>query len=219
MPLLLHKETGNGEFGIWEISEETDQLYLLARLCGQDELTYSGISALHRKKEWLATRALLNELMGEPAQINYYSDGRPYLENSHTNISISHTKGFVSIMLHPSHLPGIDIELISREVGKVSGRFLSSEEISFCLEKTGNSNLYYLIHWCAKEAIFKMLPFSNIEFAEDISIIIADISMDNGTIEGVFNGKSGQVPIPLNYLLFNGIIVVWGSIDNINLTG
>jgi hypothetical protein len=62
MPLLLHKAIENGVIGLWKISEEVDELYRLSRLSDPDKLTYAGISSLHRKKEWLATRALLNNL-------------------------------------------------------------------------------------------------------------------------------------------------------------
>lgn len=110
MPLILHKNRDNSEIGLWKISEELEELEHLADLTLPDWITYSGISALHRKKEWLATRALLNELTGERNLIKYHQDGRPYLDHSKYLISISHTTGFAAIMLHESFLPGIDIE-------------------------------------------------------------------------------------------------------------
>ena len=218
MPLVLHQNIENGEFGLWKISEEIEELLQLARLSHLDRLTYSGISAPHRQKEWLATRALLNALLNEPSSIKYHNDGRPFLTNSQFNLSISHTKGFVAILLHRHYNPGIDIELISRQVGKVATRFLSSDELGTCMEPTGLSNRRLLLHWCAKEAIFKMVPFTDIEFSTDIQILLYDVSMATGSFDGFFNTRSSQVHIPLKYMVYDEVVVVWGSIDELKLT-
>jgi 4'-phosphopantetheinyl transferase len=218
MPLILHKAIENGVIGLWKISEEVDELYQLSRLSDPDQLTYAGISSLHRKKEWLATRALLNNLTGEPVRISYHEDGRPYPEKGEFKISISHTSGFVTILLHQKSIPGIDIELTNRQVGKVASRFLSSEELDACRESSEYSNRQLLLHWCAKEAVFKMVPFSNIEFSTDIRIKLNDVSHDSGSFHGIFNTKDDQVLIPLNYLINNGVVIVWGSVDQIKFS-
>lgn len=210
MPLLFHKDIENGEIGLWEISEAPEELEQLAGLSPADSMTYSCISALHRKKEWLATRALLNELTGETMLIKYQNDGKPYFENSKYQISISHTTGFVAIMLHQFNLPGIDIELASRQVSRVASRFLSPEEFDICHEVPEFSNRKLLLHWCAKEAIFKMIPFSDIEFSTDIQIKLNDSIQDSGSLQGLFIGKSEQIPIALEYLEKAGVIMVWG---------
>jgi len=213
MPLILHENIENGEIGLWKISEEIETLLLLAKLAYQDTITYSGISAPHRKKEWLATRALLNELTSEPHLIKYHKDGRPYLDNCLINISISHSTGYIAILLHVTAIPGIDIELITRKVGRVASRFLSPDELTACSEKTELSNLRILMHWCAKEAIFKMVPLSNIEFSTDIQIQINDCIEDCGSFEGTFNDKTGPIPITLYHNLVGEVLIVWGWVD------
>ncbi len=213
MPLILRENIDNGEFGLWKVSEEIEDLLLLANLSGSDVIAYSGISAQHRKKEWLATRALLRELFREPHLIKYHIDGRPYLENCKVNISISHSTGYIAILLHHISIPGIDIELISRKVGKVGSRFLSPDELFICNEKPEFSNRRMLLHWCAKEAIYKMVPFSNIEFATDIRILIGNFTEDSGLFQGIFNDKSGPIPITLYYKIVNEVLIVWGCVD------
>jgi len=210
MPLILHKNRDNSEIGLWKISEELEELEHLADLTLPDWITYSGISALHRKKEWLATRALLNELTGERNLIKYHQDGRPYLDHSKYLISISHTTGFAAIMLHESFLPGIDIENATRPISRVASRFLSPDEFDVCHEASGFSNHKLLLHWCAKEAIFKMVPFSDIEFSTDIQIKLGEPIRDSGSFQGLYNGKSEQVPVALEYLEKEGVIMVWG---------
>lgn len=213
MPLLLRLHIENGEIGLWKVSEEIDELHLLANLSVSDLITYSGITAQHRKKEWLATRALLNELISEHHLIKYHNDGRPYLENSPINISISHSSGYIAIILHTSSIPGIDIELVTRKVGRVASRFLSPDELNTCNDDTELSNHRKLMYWCAKEAIFKMIPLSNIEFSTDIQVIINDSEEDSGAFEGIFNDKSEPIPIILNYKLLSEVLIVWGSVE------
>jgi len=213
MPLILHENIENGVIGLWKVSEDTETLLVMAKLSHPDATTYSGISAQHRKKEWLATRALLNELLGEPHLINYHSDGRPYLENLTDNISITHSTGYVAIQLHSAAVPGIDIELINRHVGKVASRFLSADELAACTVNTERSNRKVLLHWCAKEAIFKMVPLNDIEFSTHIQILLGNSDNDTGTIAGIFNDKAGPVPITLKYKIVNEVLLVWGSVD------
>ena len=217
MPLILHKDIKNGKIGLWKITEELRELELLTMLSGPDLVTYSGISALHRKKEWLATRALLNDLTAERTRIKYDNDGCPAPENGKFNISISHTTGFVAVMLHDVFHPGIDIELTSRHIGRVARRFLSPEEFEVCSDQTGLSNEKLLLHWCAKEAIFKMVPFNNIEFSTDILISLNENVQNSGSFTGVFKNHSDQISIPLEHLEEHGVVMVWGAIDEIKL--
>jgi len=213
MPLILRENIENGEIGLWKVSEEIETLLVLANLTAPDTITYSGITAIHRKKEWLATRALLNELIPEQHLIKYHIDGRPCLENSTTSISISHSTGYIAIILHSDAMPGIDIELITRKVGKVGSRFLSPDELAVCNEEAALSNYRMLLHWCAKEAIYKMVPFSDIEFATDFRIVLGNSAEDTGTFQGFFNYKSGPIPITLFYKIVGEVLMVWGFVD------
>jgi 4'-phosphopantetheinyl transferase EntD len=213
MPLILRENIENGVIGLWKVSEEIEVLLKLAQLSVPDTITYAGITAPHRQKEWLATRALLNELIEKPQLIKYHIDGRPYLADHQTNISISHSIGYIAILLHTTSFPGIDIELITRKVGKVASRFLSPDELAVCNNDAELANRHMLLHWCAKEAIFKMVPLSNIEFSTDIAISLNDSTKDTGSFQGVFNDKSGSIPIMLNYKILNEVLIVWGWID------
>ena len=216
MPLILVKEIENGKIGLWKITEEVSDLENSANLSDEDKLTCSGITALHRKKEWLATRVLLNQLTGSQTRIKYFSDGRPYPVNEKYNLSISHTTGFVGVIIHSVLIPGIDLELISRPVGRVALRFLSSEEYDACTEVNELSNHKLLLHWCAKEAIFKIVPFSDIEFSTDILISLNKTNPNARLFHGIFKNHSDQISIPLEYLEIEGVLVVWACTSKQN---
>jgi 4'-phosphopantetheinyl transferase EntD len=217
MPLLFQKEIEEGLIGLWSISEELDELLLMAGLSEQDKKNFSEISALHRKKEWLATRVLLAKMVRQPDTIKYHNDGRPFLGSGLFNISISHTTGCVAVLLHRYLSPGVDIELISRQAARVASRFLSPEEYDACYEKSEYSNIRLLLYWCAKEAVFKMVPYSNIEFSTDIRIMMNDLPNDQGSLQGIFNDQPEPVPIQLHYMIRDGVVLVWGVLNELKL--
>ena len=126
------------------------------------------ITSEHRKKEWLSVRILLKEILGEEKTISYTSSGKPYLSDNSYQISISHTKGYVAVILHPQLSVGIDIEYISPRVQKIRSRFMSDEE-ELHLDKT-LEEVHLLLHWSAKESLFKILGEENVDFKTELHI-------------------------------------------------
>jgi phosphopantetheinyl transferase len=212
MAICYYKEIGEGKLALWEITEETNELLDLVNLQGKELEEYKLIKNPRRQHEWLASRILAGEMLCCKVFIRYNPDGRPYLENHTQNISISHTGKYVAILIHPKYLPGIDIEEQNRPVEKVAKRFLSREEFESCINYP-LSNKAMLLYWCAKEAIFKMVPLSNIDFATQISISLNEIDENGGSISGSFLGKDLRIPIGLSYLFVGPVIMVWGWLN------
>mgnify|MGYP000016543064 CR=1 FL=1 len=81
-----------------------------------------GVSPQHTARlEWLAVRVLLYTLSGEEKEIAYHPSGKPYLADASASLSISHTKGYVAVVLGlPGREVGIDIEQYG-ESGKEGG--------------------------------------------------------------------------------------------------
>ena len=100
------------ELIIWAVREICEPVDDLLNLLQKKELYLpylSQITSESRKKEWLTVRVLLKEMLGEEKEILYTSTGRPYLSDNSYQISISHTKSFVAVALHPEMKIGIDI--------------------------------------------------------------------------------------------------------------
>jgi len=123
----------------------------------------------NRKREWLAIRVLLKELLGEEKEILYNSLGKPYLSDNSFHISISHTKGYAALILNKEKEVAIDIEKISAKVEKVRKRFVSEEEEK-ALSPSGEL-VHLLLYWSAKESLFKMLGVENVSFKSDLHIL------------------------------------------------
>ena len=153
MPLLM-KHAGPS-WGIWKIEESSGALFSLLRN-GEEYLPQlESIRTEPRRREWLASRVLLQELAGGPVRIAYRPNGAPYLPDSSLHVSISHTKGYAAVLLQDCPAAGIDIEYRSARVLKIRRRFMNPEEEAG-IDK-GHETEHLLLHWCAKETLFKMV--------------------------------------------------------------
>ena len=123
---------------------------------------------MHRQREWLTIRVLLKKTLKEEKQISYTATGKPYFADSSYHISISHTKGYVAVAVDENYPVAIDIEQISSRVEKVRSRFMNETE-----EQHLSKNLpliHSLLHWSAKEAMFKYMDDNDIDFKLQLHI-------------------------------------------------
>ncbi|MDR2804339.1 MAG: 4'-phosphopantetheinyl transferase superfamily protein [Dysgonamonadaceae bacterium] len=121
-----------------------------------------------RQSEWLTIRVLLKNTLGEEKLILYTDSGKPYLADSSYFVSISHTKGYAAVALDEKHPVAIDIEHISPRVERIRSRFMNETE-----EKNLSNRhplIHLLLHWSAKETLFKYLNENDIEFQSQLHI-------------------------------------------------
>jgi len=192
---------------VWEIVESEEELLALSSVPSDELEELSLIKSGERRREKLAVRALLNELFGEKVYLGHHDNGRPFLQNSLIEISISHTKRFVAIITHKEESVGIDIESLKRDFSAVEKKALSPAEIEALSEK--NRNLHLAIYWSAKEAVYKRMSLSDVDFATQI--IIKHFSpKESGNIEAVFIKSDGEeMEFDLDYMTFEDHVMVW----------
>ncbi len=116
--------------------------------------------------EWLTSRVLLYELLGEEKIIDNRPDGRPFLIDGSYKISISHTKDYAAVLLHKQHSVGIDVETISGRVSKLADKFISENEYIDRSQQV----IHQLLHWSAKETMFKIMEENEIDFKQHLHI-------------------------------------------------
>lgn len=205
--------TGGGQLGYWEITETTDQL--LSLLAPKDEELNSFLQLRNelRKREWLAARLLLRQMTDNMSKISYDPTGKPLLVNSAGHISISHSSNRVVIYLHPELQPGIDIELITRNVERPARKFLSSKELEDSTIGGQLSNKDLMLRWCAKEAVFKMVPYTDIDFASQIECHAPLLKTETGKLTATFSAAGVILNIPLDFRCIGEMLMVWGHIE------
>ena len=209
MPLYLKKELDDKtRIGVWQVSETEEELTALGSVPKDEleEISFFRSESLRRQK--LAVRALLNEMFEDKVYLSHHDNGKPYIENSVTNISISHTEKYVAVILNDNEDVGIDIESLSRDFSPVEKKALSEDEIDD-LEDDEKRNGQLAIYWCAKEAIYKMLGQYDVNFAEQIEVEKFRPRKD-GELVATFEDEDGEEEeFDLEYLVFDGHVMVW----------
>lgn len=208
MALFLKKELDNGAtIAVWKITETEDELLKLSSTPTDEMEEISYISNANMRKQRLAVRALLNELFDEKVYLSHHDNGKPYIENNATNISITHTTDYVAVITDPDEEVGIDIESLSRDFSVVEKKALTEDEIDDLDEDKKNEQL--AIYWCAKEAIFKRVSAYRVDFAEQIEVERFR-PRGEGELEATFIHKDGyEEEFELEYLTFDRHVLVW----------
>ena len=196
------------EISVWKITETEDELMKLSSVPTDEMEEISLIRNSNVRKQKLAVRALLNEVFEDKVYLSHHDNGKPFLENCITNISITHTDKYVAIITHQEEDLGIDMECIDRDFTAVKEKALSEEEREE-LEDDDRVQEQLAIYWCAKEAIFKRMSQNKVDFSEQILVSHFN-PKDEGELEATFIHKDGyEEEFELGYTTFDRHVLVW----------
>lgn len=200
-------DPGRSRLGIWHITESEEELRALSSIPSDELEEISYIKSESLRKQKLAVRALLDKMFEEKVYLSHHDNGKPYIENNATNISITHTEKYVAVLLNDNQEVGVDCESLDRDFSAVEKKALSEDEIEDLDDDKRNEQL--AIYWCAKEAIFKLESQRNLDFAEQIEI--EDFRLKGeGELDATFTDKDGyEEEVELNYMTFDRHVVVW----------
>lgn len=209
MALYLKKKLENkAEIAVWKITETEAELRELSSTPSDEMEEISFIKSESLRKQRLAVRALLNELFEDKVYLSHHDNGKPFLENCVTNISITHTDKYVAVILHDTEDVGIDIESLDRDFRAVELKALSEDEKDD-LDDDDKRNEQLAIYWCAKEAIFKRVSMYNVDFAEQIEVDRFH-PRGEGELDATFIRKDGsEEEFELEYITFDRHVLVW----------
>ena len=130
--MLIRKEFLDKDslLGIWKITETRDELFSMLSLKNQEKAQQylSNIKSNKRALEWLSSRLLLQLLTNDDKTIEYTDQAQPILTDRSFQISISHSKDYVVVLLHKNKKVGVDIENFSDRILKIEKRFISDHE-------------------------------------------------------------------------------------------
>lgn len=208
MPLFQQYQSNTYQWGIWKLEEEFDELFSRLPAEGRDEYL-QGIDKFtsdSRRREWLAIRVLLFELLGEMKNISYMSSGKPYLADHSAYLSISHTKGYMSVIVSKNHKVGIDIEQRRDRVLKVAHKYVREDERTFFLPEDEITSL--LLIWSAKEVMFKCLEESEIDFREHLYVQLPANSLESYMFCSEFRTSTKQ-NFQIHFLIHPDFVMTW----------
>ncbi len=154
--------------GLWQMDEGVEQLFSqYPHLQAYRSLVEEKYKNDGRKLEFLAIRALMYEmlkvngaskgLLSHAGDITHNEAGKPLFRGYH--ISVTHTKGYAALILSKTSEVAVDIEYFSNRVERIASKFLRKDEKAEGLDSL-------LVHWCAKETVFKLFSEENLNFEE-----------------------------------------------------
>lgn len=155
--------------GVWKVEETIGRLKRMLPRSLVYEPDLLEVKSDKRKLEKLAVRALLKELVGEEKEIAYLPSGKPYLVDESACVSFSHTQGYVAVALHPALEVGIDIEQYGTRVQRLAARFVREDEMPSV--RAGDEIYALLLHWSAKETMFKLMEQADVDFLDHLHIL------------------------------------------------
>jgi 4'-phosphopantetheinyl transferase len=192
--------------GVWKIEEDINALLELVTLDADDKKRYKGYSSNSRKLEFLSVRALLSELVGNDARIVYNKNNKPFLKDGSRFISITHSHKLTAILLSTNEKVGIDLEYMSSNISAIAFKFLNRKEK---ISKDPENKRYHLyLHWCAKEALYKICDKEGISIRRNITIEPFEVK-DSGEIKGHVHTDKINESFDLFYSKYDNYTIVW----------
>lgn len=208
MAIYVERIEDTVRWGIWKMDESVEELLALLPTREPYEDGLRRFTALHRKLEWLSVRVLLYQLLGKTVEIAYEPSGKPYLVDHSHFISISHTKGYVAVILSTVSEVGIDIEQYGPRIHKVAHKFMRDDEVA--TPYNDDSTWSLLLHWSAKEVMFKCMDAAEVDFREHLRIFRFAISS-----QGEFQSCEYRTDLKRSFLIHYQIhadfVLTWCS--------
>lgn len=207
MPLFYQYNINErSRLGIWHIEEDED--FFLEKVPLQKDITHP-----HKRLQHLAGRYLLQFLFPDfPYEEILIADTRkPYLPNEQYHFSISHCGNYAAAIVSSTHRVGIDIEIPTEKVERISHKFIHENERAFMVNGEWsilNNNLLTVL-WSTKEALFKWYSLGKVDFREHMQLINS-IKKQNDSLLLPFVFKKDE-PVYLNIvaMIFDEIVLSW----------
>ena len=192
--------------GVWRIEEDIDTLLQKVTLDADEKKKFKNYRSVSRKFEFLSVRALLAELIGDKTGIVYNKNNKPFLKDGSMFISISHSHQLTAILLSVNEKVGVDLEYMRSNIAAIALKFINVKEK---ITNDPVNRIYHLyLHWCAKEALYKICDKEITSIRKEISIEPFKVH-DSGEITGSIHANAINENFNLQYIKYDNYAVVW----------
>ncbi|KQB99461.1 4'-phosphopantetheinyl transferase superfamily protein [Pedobacter sp. Hv1] len=199
MPIVFNKRIDDETIlAVWKIEETEEQLISSLQLKQHELDVIASLSNGKRALHWLSTRVLLRTMLNTADYIDCRMDehGKPYLVNSDTHISLSHSYDYAAVIISKDKKVGVDIELIKHKIKSIKHKFLS--DIELAQKQIGDNTNGLYVSWCAKEAIYKWHGKKGLEFKQHIHIKPFKLK-EAGSLQVLVELPEGLKELEVNY--------------------
>jgi 4'-phosphopantetheinyl transferase len=162
------------------------------------------------RRQKMSGRLMLNSILGEAGKIEYNEHGKPLLTSHPFDISFSHCKDKVAVMLS-NKTAGIDVQDISPRIRRIVHKFLNKSELNSLKEETYDTHA--TIYWCAKEALYKAYGERQLIFTDNIIIEPFSYMPNGGTFNGSLVMNHSRKDFVMKYELFGmyALVYLWNE--------
>ncbi len=175
MPERLFKTYNAGvSVLVWEIEESNEELLHQLPEKIKEDPVFTQINVVHLQTEFLVGRLITGKIC-EYLSIDYQGiskdeHGKPHLKNVDWEMSLTHSKAFVVVAVHPTKAIGIDIEKPTNKLQRIMNRLFTNEE-----NEMVNGDLIKMSwFWSAKEALYKLYGKRGIDFRENLNLTFSE---------------------------------------------
>jgi phosphopantetheinyl transferase (holo-ACP synthase) len=213
MPLYHQIDAGNNiRVAVWHITETFEELCGMVDVSAEEMEKVNSFRLESRKKEWMAVRVLVKELLGEYHRILYTQTGAPFFEDIDFRIGITHSNGYAGVSIGNTGV-ALDMEKATPRIERVYQRFVNDAEMSF-IEQDKRVEYFNLI-WTAKETLFKLYDRSDVVFKENLNIEPFRYAGE-GEITAKVNFDDLKETVFMKYKVFPDFTLTWyeKSIEN-----
>ncbi|HLG02920.1 MAG TPA: 4'-phosphopantetheinyl transferase superfamily protein [Bacteroidia bacterium] len=205
MPLKEHRRiTENCQLGIWQVTEEEPELQAAMPLSSAERDVFDKFTHPYRRKQWLATRILLDKLM-PGARIDYDVSGKPFTNYHGMHISLSHTGKLIALIADVDPC-GIDIETLRPTISRIAHKFLSPVEMAAAQSGSASERMH--IYWSVKEALYKVYGKKNVSLRTNIFVAAFD-NVNKGHTRATLQHEHHFLEKQVNYEIANGYVLAW----------
>ncbi len=170
MPLLLKRNVSDtATYAIWKMEEREDFFLSDLRLSREEKVKLQGLKG-NRRREWLVGRWLLHQLTGGGHRIACLYDefGKPYLEGNLFELSISHSRELVAVVVDKDFNCGIDIQKIVSKIERIAHKYMRPVETKSLRKASRIEHLH--IYWGAKEALYKAYGRKELDYKQHLHV-------------------------------------------------
>lgn len=177
-----------------------------------EERAHASQLAGNRRREWVAWRAVLREqaerwsLNDSVLRVAYAPSGEPLFEGLEGSISVTHSRKFVALARAWQGRCGIDIEQLGRNFERIEDKYISAAERVLT---AADDPRFRAAVWSAKEAMFKCVGRTGVDFRRDLQITEVDFA--GGRVRGTAFGERLEGVIQL---LDGAILVAIAAVPN-----
>ncbi|MPR32903.1 4'-phosphopantetheinyl transferase family protein [Salmonirosea aquatica] len=200
MPLVHSENIAEvGRLLVWQLVETEEVLRkMLPSSADFEEL--SSISHPQKKREWMAGRIVLAQIVAEAGEVfkGTWKDehGKPFLIDCPYPISLTHTHDYVAAVIHPTLSVGIDMEQKNDKLIRTARKYLNESE----LFEAKNSLSKLCMYWCGKEALYKLNGRNNVSFKDNIFVEI--FNENSNLLQGTWRDSGREVRASLQVRWF-----------------